>query len=102
MNRPCSEKKVKKKQAAQQLAASWQTEFKADIEQGKMPEQFQEDVKQHQVSWKSLIEAEEALKKKRKALAGKRKHSEVDDTTAEDSVANNLFSAECQDNEPEE
>jgi hypothetical protein len=34
------EKKAKKKQAAQQLAASWQSDFEADIEQGMMPEQF--------------------------------------------------------------
>lgn len=34
------EKKAKKNQAGQQLAASWLEDFQADIEQGKMPDQF--------------------------------------------------------------
>jgi hypothetical protein len=35
------EKKAKKKQAAQQLAAAWQSDFEADILQDKMPDHFQ-------------------------------------------------------------
>ncbi len=34
------DKKAKKKEAAQQLAASWQSDFEPHIIQGKMPQEF--------------------------------------------------------------